>query len=144
MIGCFHLKENMTVHPSMLHVYIAHKLSAPTDAGRDANIQAASIIAEQLARRLPIVPVCAWTMLARYWPETPELRTRGLEIDKEQISRSDEVWHTGPEVSGGMKIEGEHAIWINTPVYNVIGLTVDEIVEWFWARKDHGFSRPVE
>jgi hypothetical protein len=105
-----------------LHVYIAHRLTSPD---RNANIEAAGRIMAELADRLPIVPYASWITLVRYWDESK--REKGLAIDLAQISRCDELWLTGPELSPGMSIEAQGAECVR----NYIGLTVDEIVEWW-------------
>jgi hypothetical protein len=111
----------------MRHVYIAHRL-----AGNVAlNISSAGIFMSELADRLPIVPYGSWITLCRYWDESK--REKGLEIDKQQISRVDELWCVGNQkgLSGGMTIESDHAKTIGKPVFDLTGMTVDEIVEWW-------------
>jgi|GEM_PF-3489029 len=106
-----------------LHVYIAHRLSSPD---RAANIEAAGKLVADLSERLPIVPHCSWIILARYWDEGK--RYLGLDIDRAQISRVDELWYTGPEMSSGMQLEGGWATQDRKPTIDMTGMSVDEIV----------------
>lgn len=117
------------------HVYIAYRLTSPD---RAANIEAAGRLLCELADRLPIVPYASWLTLARYWDES--MRNKGLTIDRAQISRCDELWHTGPELSGGMLAEGGFATEFDVDVVNHVGRTVDEIVAWWREReeREHG------
>lgn len=115
-----------------IHVYIAHRLSGPN---RDENIDAAGRLMAELAARLPIIPVGSWITLTRYWDESR--RERGLAIDREQISRVDEFWMLGPGVSSGMRFEAGCAKDFGKPQFDLTGMTVDEIVEW-WALGNDG------
>ena len=112
----------------MRHVYIAHRLAGPN---KDTNIESASKLMCDLADRLPIVPYGSWMILTRYWDESK--REKGLEIDKQQISRVDEMWCVGAEkgLSAGMTIESDHAKACGKVVFDLTGMTVDQIVEWW-------------
>lgn len=112
------------------HIYIAHRLSGSNHA---TNIESASKLMADLADKLPIVPYGSWMILTRYWDESK--RDKGLEIDKHQISRVDELWCVGAEkgLSEGMLIEAAYAATCGKMVADLTGMTVDEIVEW-WKR----------
>ena len=90
-------------------VYLCHPLNAPTREGIDANRLNASRWMAWLAREFPIAPVASWITLSAEWPETPENRARGLEIDKALVARCDETWMVGGRISEGMKVEAEAA-----------------------------------
>lgn len=110
----------------MIHVYFAHRLGHDPVL-RLANIEAAGRLMCELADRLPIVPAASWLTLARYWDETK--REKGLTIDFAQITRCDELWHVGPELSAGMKLEAAHAAKMDVAVRDLVGRSADEIVE---------------
>ena len=116
----------------MIHVYIAHRLGGGPN--RLDNIEAASQLMCELADRLPIVPTASWITLARYWDETK--REKGLALDFAQIARCDELWLVGLELSPGMKLEAAHATTLFVPVFDLVGRSTNEIVEW-WARRQH-------
>jgi hypothetical protein len=116
---------------AMIHVYIAHRLSGPN---RAENIEAAGRLMAALADKLPIVPVGSWITLARYWPET--MREKGLAIDREQISRCDEFWMTGPEITSGMRFEGECAETFKKATFDLTNMTADAIEQWWKTRTE--------
>lgn len=122
----------------MIHVYFAHCLSAPTREEMLANIEAAGRLMTEVIDRLPIVPYASWMTFARYWDESK--REKGLAIDRLQISRCDEVWHTGPRLSSGMADESEYAFEFNKPIHNVIGMDVDRIVKWWRHERSTTFD----
>jgi hypothetical protein len=95
-------------------VYIAAPLNAPTLEGREQNRKRAARWVAWAARQ-GFAPVAIWIVLAGEWDETPENRTLGLD-DKALIERCDELWLCGPVVSGGMRIEAEHAKLHGIPV----------------------------
>jgi hypothetical protein len=113
----------------VIHVYFAHRLG--NGPGRLDNIEAAGRLLCELADRLPIVPVASWVTLARYWPETK--REKGLAIDFAQITRCDELWLVGPELSPGMKLEAAHATEVRVPSFDLVGRSADDIVTWWRA-----------
>jgi hypothetical protein len=115
------------------HIYFAHRLGSDPVRRLD-NIEAAGRLMCELADRLPIVPTASWITLARYWDETK--REKGLALDFAQIARCDELWLVGLELSPGMKLEAAHATTLFVPVFDLVGRSTNEIVEW-WARRQH-------
>jgi hypothetical protein len=121
----------------LIHVYLAHRLTAPTRAQIDANIEAAGHLMAELADRIPIMPAGSWMTLTRYWDESK--REKGLAIDREQISRVDEFWMLGPEISSGMRFEAECAEKFRKPIFDLTRMSVNEIEKWWelgGARQD--------
>lgn len=90
-------------------VYIACAFSAPTLEEMNANRARAAKWVAWAAVTQNVSPVCSWIVLTGELPETPEMRKLGLEIDKAQVKRCDELWHVGGRVSSGMAIEASVA-----------------------------------
>lgn len=88
-------------------MYIAHPLGDGPD--RAENIARAARWFAWAAMHPGVIPVAPWIILASVWDETPELRARGMLIDKQLIARCDEVWLCGPRISPGMRAEADHA-----------------------------------
>lgn len=91
--------------PDRVPVYVAHQLNAPTAAERDANRARATRWVAWLADRYLVAPVADWILLAGEWPETPELRATGLEIDRRLVELCGTIVLVGPRVSPGMVFE---------------------------------------
>lgn len=89
-------------------IYLAHPLTAPTREGIEANRRRAAAWAAWAAMQ-DVSPVCSWIVLTGELEETPENRRLGLEIDKAQVARCDELWFVGGRVSSGMAIEASVA-----------------------------------
>lgn len=90
-------------------VYIAHGFSAPTIEEMSANRARAAKWVAWAAVTQDVSPVCSWIVLTAELPETPGMRTLGLEIDKAQVKRCDEIWMCGGRVTSGMAIEASVA-----------------------------------
>ncbi len=108
-------------------VYIAHALGPDGDQRR-ANQASAARWCAALAKRYRVSVAADWIILSSVWPETPELRALGIQLDLIQVSKCDEVWLCGPRVSEGMSIEGAHAAAVEAkPVRSFIGLNPDNL-----------------
>lgn len=92
----------------MIHVYLAHPLSAPTREGIDQNRANAAKWAAWLWRQGFAVQ-CSWIVCTGELEETPENRELGLASDCEQVSRCDVMALCGPRISSGMMREARSA-----------------------------------
>lgn len=90
-------------------VYIACPFTAPTREEMNANRRRAAKWVVWAAVTRGVSPVCSWIILTAELEETPENRVLGLEIDKAQVKRCDEIWLCGGRVSSGMAIEASVA-----------------------------------
>lgn len=97
---------------SMKRVYIAHRLSAPTREGIEANRARASRWVAWAARQ-GVSPCATWIVLTGQWDETPENRELGMACDFAEIESCHEIWICGQaedlEKSTGMQAEKAHA-----------------------------------
>lgn len=108
-------------------VYVAHPLGPDGDQRR-ANQASAAKWCAALAKRYRVSVAADWITLSSVWPETPELRALGIQLDLIQVGRCDEVWLCGPRVSEGMAIEGAHSAAVHAkPVRSFIGLDPDNL-----------------
>lgn len=92
-------------------VYIAHRLSAPTRDGIEANRARASRWVAWAASQ-GVAPVATWIVLTGQWNESDGNRVLGLKIDCALIGRCDELWVCGgadEPTSEGMRLEVGHA-----------------------------------
>ena len=90
-------------------VYVAHPLNAPTAAEREQNRARAARWVAWLADRYLVAPVADWILLAGEWPETPERRAVGLEIDRRLVELCGTIVLVGRRVSDGMRFEASWA-----------------------------------
>ncbi len=100
-------------------VYIAHPLGNGPD--RAENIARAARWFAWAAMHPGVIPVASWIILASVWDETPELRARGILIDKQLIARCDEVWAVAEWLSPGMQEEVDHARACGVSVVQFVG-----------------------
>lgn len=101
-------------------VYVAHPLGAGKD--RESNRHSAAMWAAWIAWEYGHAIVADWIVLAGVWPETHELRARGLAIDFALIARCDELWLVGGRVSPGMEMEADEARRLGKPVIDMTHL----------------------
>jgi len=100
-------------------VYIAHPLGQGPE--RETNRARAARWSAWAALQ-GYAPIADWIILSGQWPETEELRARGLAIDVALVQRSDELWLVGGRVSPGMAIEADAAREAGIPVLDKTGL----------------------
>lgn len=105
-------------------VYVAAPLTADTREGIEANRKAAARWVAFLALHFEIAPECSWLVLTGELEETPDNRARGLAIDLALVERCDELWMVGGRVSGGMKLESDHARSLGKLVVDLTGFGV--------------------
>jgi len=113
-------------------LYVAHCLSAATDAEMEQNRRAAARWAAWLAETFDVAVVCDWIVLSSAWSEA-EGRERGLEIDKALIGRCDGMVLFGPRVSSGMDVEAQHARSVGIPVFSFLGQDIDQPDRISWS-----------
>lgn len=97
-------------------VYIAAPLSAPTAEGMAENRARGRRWCAWAARHFYVTPVAMWIVLSEEWPETPENRALGLDLDFSLILRCDALWLCGGRISSGMQLEADHARKLGVPV----------------------------
>jgi hypothetical protein len=86
-------------------IYLAHPFTAPTREAMEANRRRATAWAVWALTTQDVSPVCSWIVFTGALPETPESRRLGLEADKAQVARCEEIWLVGGRVSSGMAVE---------------------------------------
>lgn len=106
----------------MKTVYIAHRLSAPTRKDIEANRARASRWVAWVVMTFRIAPIADWIIITGQLEETPENRALGLQIDRELVSRADEIWLVGGELSSGMREEAARAVAHGKPVRDLLWL----------------------
>jgi hypothetical protein len=95
-----------------LVAYLAHPVSAPTQAGIDANLANARAWLKFLVDVTPWAISCPWMPYVECLPDTPgnPYRERGLADDLAMVERHDLVILVGGRVSAGMQMERDHAV----------------------------------
>ena len=88
-------------------IYIAHPLGNGPD--REENRARAARWVGWFARAFDIAPIADWIVLSGVWGE--EHRVLGMDIDRELVARSDELWLCGGKITDGMHDE---ALWADT------------------------------
>ena len=106
-------------------VYIAHRISAPTREGIEANLADIRRIVRRInMEQMDIVPfVPYYCDIVSMDDNVPAERERGIWNDTE-ILRSgivDQLWLTGDSISTGMTTEAEMSEILGIPVVNKIG-----------------------
>ena len=106
-------------------IYISHPLTAPSEVERLKNAESAERWAAWIAWTFKVATITEWAGLARFWTEE-QGRALGLELDKEHVRRSDEVWLLNPNgegiVSSGMLVEALEGINHGKAVYNLTSI----------------------
>ena len=93
---------------TLIQIYLAHPLSAPTREGIEANRKKAAEWAAWLWKQGFSVE-CSWIVCTSVLEETPENRALGLKSDCEQVRRCDVMVLCGPRISSGMLLEASVA-----------------------------------
>ncbi len=117
-------------------VYVTHKLSAPTREEMLANGRTAALWCSWLCRHFMVATVADWIVMSSVLEETADHRALGLACDFELISRCDVLIHTGTRISGGMKLEEDHARARGKRVVDLTTLGQDLPPEDFWFLRD--------
>lgn len=89
--------------------YLAHPVSAPTQAGIEANLASARAWLKFLVNVTPWAISCPWMPYVEALTPEATYRQRGLADDLVMLERHDAIVLTGGRVSAGMQMEREHA-----------------------------------
>lgn len=92
-----------------LTAYMAHPLADFEGTTRAEHIVRAKRWMQWLTETFEVAISANWILVAEFWPETDENRTKGLEFDKLHAIRQDLLFLVGGRVSTGMGIE-KHAV----------------------------------
>jgi hypothetical protein len=93
-----------------LIAYLAHPVSAPTQAGVDANLANARAWLKFLVNVTPWAISCPWMPYVESLVPEATYRERGLADDMAMVERHDLVILVGGRVSAGMQLERDHAV----------------------------------
>lgn len=90
-----------------LTAYMAHPLADFEGTTREQHIARAKRWMQWLTEKFEVAVSANWILVAEFWPETVENRTKGLEFDQLHAMRQDLIFLVGGRVSSGMQIEKE-------------------------------------
>lgn len=106
-------------------LYVAHKLSAATLPEMATNRRRAGLWCAWLCQNFRVATVADWIVMSTHMLEDEENRALGLDCDLTLIERCDAVALTGLTVSGGMKLESEHARQLGKPIIDLTPLRIE-------------------
>jgi hypothetical protein len=88
-----------------LIAYMAHPLADFEGTTRAEHIARAKRWMQWLTETFEVAITANWILIAEFWPESDEHRTRGLEFDTLHATSANLMFLVGGRVSGGMSIE---------------------------------------